>query len=106
VGISLWNDRNEVACYFDVELTGKGFRQADRGGIAFSHAPFADVFSRLSTREGANTTTRAESLIELTYEARLSRWMSPQPDFQYILGPQDARAADVLVAGLRCKLIF
>jgi carbohydrate-selective porin OprB len=45
-------------------------------------------------------------VIELTYLAPVAPWFTLQPDIQYVIDPQNARASNALVAGLRATITF
>lgn len=104
-GISPMADRSEVDWYLDAGLVAPGFRDIDRIGLGFSHSHFGGDFVSAQKRAGSPV-THSESVIELTYRAQLTPWFTLEPDFQYVLDPQDADASDAFVAGLRAQIAF
>ena len=78
----------------------------DRAGITLARAAFARPYRRRVAAEGTPS-NRAESVIQLTYRTPLNRWLTVQPDLQYVTNPGGAPAVkDALALGLRVELGF
>ena len=74
-----------------------------RIGIAAAHARLGQTARR--TLLAPDRARRAETVIELTAQRPLARWLAIQPDLQYVIHPGWAPGArDTLVAGLRFSL--
>ncbi len=90
-------DRNTVHWYGDIGLNYKGIlpqRAQDILGGAFSYA-------QLSGNLGH------EEVLELTYQAICSHWLTVQPDLQFIFHPGASESAATAVAlGVRCNVAF
>jgi porin len=119
------SDRNPVDLYADAGLTYKGLilgRPDDLTGIGVA-------FGRISPQAAAADQARVffsgdpmpirdyEALVELTYQAQITKDWSVQPDFQYILhpggnvpDPSDPNGAspipNALVIGVRTMIKF
>jgi porin len=61
-------------------------RPEDKFGIAVSVAHVAEPFRNIQALGGI-TSPEIETAIEVTYRARLTDWLTIQPDFQYIIDP-------------------
>lgn len=105
LGWSPLEDRSQVYVYFDGGLTARGFRKSDRVGLAFSHTEFGKYFVDAKAAEGTPIVDDGTT-IELTYRAQLTPWFVLQPDFQYLIDPQNAAASDAVVAGVRAEITF
>ena len=81
-------------------------RHEDQAGVAVGVAEFGDPFRRRYALVG-NPLNRREVIIEATYRAPLTPWLSVQPDVQYVINPggQPATAA-ALIFGLRAQVGF
>lgn len=90
-------DRNTVNWYGDLGWNYKGLlpqRAQDILGAAFSYA-------QLSADLGH------EEVLELTYQAVCSRWLTVQPDLQFIFHPGASKSAPTaIVLGVRCNVAF
>lgn len=84
----------EAGCVLD-----EVFRPEDALGFAVSHTEFADDF--IAVAGGSSL----ETVLELTYQARLTPWCVIQPDLQYIIDPQ-SNGRDSFVFGIRTELSF
>jgi porin len=88
-------DRNLVSWYVDAGIDLKGMipaRDADVWGVGFAFANIGDAArgfdEDLNRFSGANHPVRDyESVVEVTYLAPLTPWLSLQPDFQYVMHP-------------------
>jgi carbohydrate-selective porin OprB len=105
LGWSPLEDRSQIFVYFDGGLTAQGFRKSDRFGLAVSHAEFGKYFVDAQAADGSPIVDDG-TVIELTYRAQLTPWFVLQPDFQYLLDPQNAAASDAVVAGVRAEITF
>ncbi|PPQ37284.1 porin, OprB family [Rhodoblastus acidophilus] len=109
-------DRNTVNFYIDGGLTFTGLvtgRPDDAFGIGFAHARISDHARGYDIDSGATVVRRAETALELTYQAQIVPGWSVQPDLQYIFGPgggvsdvNGARVRDAAVLGLRSTINF
>ena len=80
--------------------------QDDRVGVTIARAWFGTSFRRSIVVMGYKPRS-AESVIEFTYRSPLAKWLTVQPDVQYLIHPGPARSADhALAAGLRFELGF
>ncbi|MFO5243995.1 carbohydrate porin, partial [Salmonella enterica subsp. enterica serovar 1,4,[5],12:i:-] len=81
-------------------VTGRPFRSRpdDEAGVALATAVFGDRYRR-SLGPGAEA---AETALELTYSAKLTDWLTVQPDLQWVLDPSgDPALRDAWVVGVR-----
>ena len=89
------SDRNLIDYYLDAGLVYAGLirgRPNDKVGIAVSHAKIGDRARALDRDLGFFSgffypIRSAESLIELTYRAKLAPWWTLQSDLQYVIRP-------------------
>lgn len=81
-------------------------RDADRLGIAFTHANNSTDYKQATLLRGASVAT-GELAIEVTYRAQLTPWLAVQPDYQYIIHPgTDPRIGNASVFGTRFEVDF
>ena len=118
-------NRNLISLEVDAGLTYKGLfpgRELDLLGVAASYGRIGNAARRLDRNEvrftGTGGTIRDyETVLEITYEARISPWWTLQPDFQLIAHPgghvapplaaSSARPIpNALVVGLRSSITF
>lgn len=98
-----------VSRYFDGGINFNGLipgRGGDLFGLGVTHSGVSRDARRASVRAGGPP-LRSETLVETTYSAKLTPWLTLQPDFQYVFDPgatPGARNATVL--GLRTSLSF
>lgn len=107
VGYSPQAERNSVTFYTDLGLTYVGLlpgRPADAIGLAFSYTKFGNDYRQSILAEGG-IHSRAEKVIELTWQAPLFSRYLIQPDLQIILDPAEGRSHAVLL-GLRFHAEF
>lgn len=77
-------------------------RNDDVFGLAFSSIHLSDEF-----RNETKFEQDFETVLELTYSIQLVKWMSLQPDLQYIFNPVAAPQSDyAFTAGLRAAISF
>lgn len=83
-----------------------GGRPQDQVGLAVGVARFGEPFRRSAALAG-HAPARDELIIEATYRAPLTPWLTLQPDIQYVVDPGgDREASDALVLGLRAEVGF
>lgn len=95
-------DRNEINMFVDGGVTYKGAfgRPDDTIGLGVGWARVSE------------TGRTGETVLELTYQARLAPWWSVQPDFQYVFNPgggidhPDRRIGDAAILGIRTTITF
>jgi len=102
-------DRNFINFYFDAGLTYKGLiptRDNDIVGIGFGYAQLSNGARNLLKDEGASP-IGAEMVIEFTYQAAITPWLTIQPDLQYIVNPGGTSdQGNALVIGGRAAISF
>ncbi len=79
-------------------------RGRDLLGVAFSFVDFANDYVR-SQRASGQRVSRHETVLELTYRAQVSGWLTLQPDLQIVLDPHFSRS-DAVVLGLNAVISF
>lgn len=119
------SDRNLIDRYLDAGLTFSGMipgRPHDVFGLALAYARISDRargFDRdTAVYSGIAVPTRDfESLVELTYQARITRGWTLQPDLQYVIHPggnaanpldpsSTAPMRNATVVGIRTSIAF
>jgi porin len=88
-------DRNTLYVYTDAGLTWKGTfpgRDDDTVGLAFAWANVSHALRSLDMDTNFYTGVdapiqSAEMVLELTYQAPITPWLTVQPDFQYVIHP-------------------
>lgn len=100
-------DRAKGKTYVDFGVTvERPFDSRDRDvfsvGVAWLH--FADAYVAYQNSLGLDVSPD-EAIIEFTYKAHLTGWLSLQPDMQIVLDPHYSRR-DALVLGLRAVVDF
>ena len=100
-------DRNTVDFYCDGGFNYAGLipgRGQDLLGLGVSYSSLSDD---LRDAQGAPYPNHYETIVELTYEAVATSWLSVQPDLQYIFNPGALGTQhDALVLGLRFTMTF
>lgn len=88
-----------------IVLEGPLFGDGDQAvGLAIASATNADAYRRARLDEGGSA-DRSETIVEVTYRAALTPWLTLQPDLQYIIDPgTDPTLGNALVAGLRFEM--
>nr|WP_294516390.1 carbohydrate porin [uncultured Rhodopila sp.] len=116
-------DRNPVSAFVNAGVTWKGAfhsRPDDTIGIGVGFARISDTARQadgdVALFSGTAYPRRAsETVLELTYQAAVTPWLTLQPDFQYIFSPGGGvpginnpanKAADAAVLGLRSVVVF
>ncbi len=101
--------RNFINFYFDTGFTYKGLiptRDDDTIGLAFAYAQLSNGARNSLSDEGLSP-VGAEMVIELSYQAQLTRWLTLQPDLQYIINPgATSTINNALVIGARASVTF
>ena len=101
------DDRVSAQLHADVGLVLFGplpGRDHDILGVAFSFLDFANDYVR-SQRAAGQRVSRDETVLELTYRAQLSGWLTLQPDLQIVLDPHFSRS-DAVVLGFNAVITF
>jgi porin len=102
-------DRNFINFYFDTGLAYTGLipgRDADQLGVAFAYAQLSDG-ARSSLLEEGSSPIGAEMVLEVTYLAQITPWLTIQPDLQYVINPGGAtNLGNALVVGGRLAVVF
>lgn len=116
-------DRNLMTWYFDLGLAYTGLlpgRDADVAGIAFGYANMSPALADLARARNAATGLNGpipdfEAVLEVTYKAAATPWLSVQPFAQYIFHPggngpnpenPEVAIKDAAVLGLRAAVTF
>jgi porin len=114
------NDRNLINFYGDAGLVYKGMpgRPDDKVGVATAYARLGENARELDADTATYTNAYypirgGETMIELMYQAQLTKWWTLQPDLQYIirpgggvLNPDGSVRPNAWVVGLRTSLNF
>jgi porin len=83
-----------------------GKRPDDALGLAVAHATSGSDFRSAALAAGTRL-DRAETVVELTWRAPLTDWLTLQPSVQYIRNPSvDPQLDDALAVGLRFELAW
>ncbi len=103
------DSQNTVDYAFEAGLRYQGLlpgRDEDTLGLGYAHISISDDFARANSAPGTPRLDH-EGIIELTYSAKLTPWLSIQPDLQYIIHPGASNAlSDEWAVGLRASLAF
>ncbi len=116
-------DRNPVSAFVNAGATWKGAvsgRPDDTIGLGIGIARISDnaraADSDVALFSGPFYPIRTnETVLELTYQAAVTPWLTVQPDFQYIFNPGGGqpsvndptrKAADAAVLGMRGVVVF
>ncbi len=123
VTISPQQSRNVVTSYFDLGMAYAGLfngRPDDILGLGFAWAKFTPYLNSQIAAENALSGTQTpmpqpEQLVELTYQAPISPWLSLQPFFQYAINPggkapmpnnPNQAIPNATIVGLRANIAF
>ena len=116
-------NRNTIYVYTDAGLTWKGTfpgRDDDTVGVAFGWANVSHALRSLDRDTNFFTGVSApiqsaEMVLELTYQAKITPWLTVQPDFQWVIHPggnvpqpdnPTQALKDAAVFGLRGTITF
>lgn len=103
VGHSPDEEKNTVSWYGDVGLSYVGLlpgREDDVFGFGVTYTDFSDDY--LDATPGVS---HSETVLEWTYQAAVTKWLSVQPDMQWILDPHEGES-DAFVVGVRAEVLF
>jgi len=102
-------DRNFVGFYFDTGLVYTGLipgRDDDVLGVALGYADLTNGAAQTLFDEGSRK-AGYEAVLEVTYDAQLTKWLHVQPDLQYIMRPGGTGdLGNALVLGGRVSVTF
>jgi porin len=102
-------DRSVVGSYLDTGLVYTGLipgRANDRLGIGLAWAELGYA-QQAALRSAGSVAVGHETLIEITYSITLTRWLTLQPDLQYVIHPAGTGdLANALVIGARIAANF
>jgi porin len=94
-------ERTVIRGAFTAGLVAYGLvpgRERDALALGYSYTRFGRDY-RSSVRASGENATRQESLVELTYRAQLTGWLTLQPDLQLIFDPH-SNGSNAIAAGL------
>lgn len=74
-------------------------------GLAVANARMSEKFVLMNSANPAEPKFN-ETIFELTYSFNLLNWLRVQPDFQYVINPNQSVNSRALVAGLRLEMSF
>jgi porin len=101
--------QNFVGFYFDTGLVYTGLlpgRDDDVLGIALGYADLTTGAAQTLFDEGSRK-AGYEAVIEVTYDAQITKWLHVQPDMQYIIRPGGTGDyGNALVLGARIAVTF
>lgn len=102
-------DRNFVGFYFDTGLVYTGLiptRDEDRLGVGFGYAQLTRGAARNLEDQGS-VGVGAEMVVEFSYEAVITPWLTVQPDAQLIINPGGTQdLGNAFVVGGRASIAF
>jgi porin len=102
-------DHDFIGFYFDTGLTYKGLiptRDGDTFGVAFAYAKLSSDALQQGSSESAGG-LGAEMALEATYLTQITKWLSLQPDLQFIINPGGNKGlSNALVIGGRLSITF
>ena len=100
---------NRFQRYVGVGLVATGWvpgRSGDQIGVALANASNGSPYLQSQRAQGLPSTV-AESTIELSYLTQLTKWLTLQPDLQYVMHPNsNAALRNAWVTQLRFELSF
>jgi len=100
-------NRNPLQEYYGVGLVYKGLmpgRNSDLIGFGVANVLFSGDFREMKEAAGV-VLTHHETAVELFYKFQFSKFISLQPDLQYIANP-GGRFKDALLPGLRFEMVL
>jgi porin len=107
VGLSPQEDRNTVHYYAQggVNVTDLlPARPKDVLGVGVTYTGFSNDFVQANRAAGTPVTSR-EAIIELTYQAVITPFLTLQPDLQFVVDANQSRR-DAVVLGIRMVATF
>jgi porin len=107
VGVSPQQDRNIVHYYLQAGVNVTGLlpsRPKDVLGVGATYTGFSDDFVRASRAAGTPVTSQ-EAIIELTYQATITPFLTLQPDLQLVVDANQSRH-NAVVLGIRMVATF
>jgi porin len=100
---------NRFGSYIGAGLVGTGWipgRDADQIGLSVASARNGAAYARSQSALG-QAAAHAETTIEASYLMQLTKWLTLQPDLQYVIHPDTQRSlANAWVVQLRFELSF
>ena len=109
-GITPQPDRSMVAAYVDGGLNWSAplpGRPHDVAGVGVSYTRFGGDFQASTGPDGVAS---AETTIELTYKAQMTRWLALQADLQFLfnpaVNPSSGTRETATILGLRAEMAF
>ena len=98
---------NRFGAYFGAGLVGSGWglmKDSDQFGVSIANARNGSHYARAHAAQGVD---RSETTIELAYLTQLSKFLTVQPDLQYVMHPNsDPSIANAWVLQLRFEVSF
>ena len=98
---------NPIARYMGGGLVYTGlFRRegGDRIGVTIARAGFGERYRNRQASEGGRA-DEAETVLELTYRTPVTKWLTMQPDLQYVRNPSaDPALRNALAIGMRIEV--
>ena len=107
LGLSPQQDRNTVYYYGQAGVNVVGlvpFRPKDVLGLAATYTRFSDDFVDANRVAGTPVTSQ-EAIVELTYQAVITPFLTLQPDLQLVFDANQSRR-DAVVFGVRLIAVF
>ncbi len=107
LGLSPQQDRNTVYYYGQAGVNVVGlvpFRPKDVLGLAAMYTRFSDDFVDANRVAGTPVTSQ-EAIVELTYQAVITPFLTLQPDLQLVFDANQSRR-DAVVFGVRLIAVF
>jgi porin len=107
LGLSPQQDRNTVYYYGQAGVNVVGlvpFRPKDMLGLAATYTRFSDDFVDANRVAGTPVTSQ-EAIVELTYQAAITPFLTLQPDLQLVFDANQSRR-DAVVFGVRLIAVF
>lgn len=98
---------NRFGSYLGAGIVGSGWgsmKDSDQFGASIAHANNGSHYARAQAGRGVN---RAETTVELTYLAQVAKYLTVQPNLQYVIHPNtDPSIGNALVFQIRFEIAF
>jgi len=98
---------NQLSGFVGTGVVMQGFSAArpdDALGFAIAHASNGHRFRQFAVRNGTSV-EHSETVLELTWRAPVTEWLTLQPSLQYVVNPgMDPQLANAWALGLRFEL--